>query len=89
MSVGRAGFAFAAGRNGKLYAVGGRDLTHVGSNLTEEYDPVANVWRVRHPTNTLRLLLGLAASASGRLFAVGGATGAGAADGGSVEIFAP
>ena len=71
MPTARFGLAFAAGRNGKLYAAGGRDLI-TDVKRTEEYDPATNVWRVRADMLAARAQFGMAADYFGRFYAVGG-----------------
>jgi len=70
----RAGLGLVAGRNGRLYAIGGTVDELVFTAAVEEYDPATNSWTTKAPMPTRRAWIGLAAAANGKLYAVGGLT---------------
>lgn len=76
MPTARFGLTLVAAGNGKLYAIGGNDLTGAnpgGGLLTtvEEYDPGTNVWTTQTDINVARTALGSAAT-GGKIYAIGG-----------------
>lgn len=69
----------AAPGNGKIYTFGG----YVSGNVVQEYDPVANSWKLKRPMPTPRY--GLAAVAlNGKVYVLGGSGPSGA-----LEIYDP
>jgi N-acetylneuraminic acid mutarotase len=83
MPTGRSALGVAAAANGKIYAVGGTFVQTPGtfpvlapSAAVEEYDPATNTWTTKAPLSAPRTGLALAAANNGKLYAVGGSTGA-------------
>jgi N-acetylneuraminic acid mutarotase len=77
MQAARQALAVAAAPNGKLYAVGGTELSPINPEaqplgLLEEYDPVADLWITRSPMPTPRADLALVLALNGILYALGG-----------------
>jgi N-acetylneuraminic acid mutarotase len=57
--------------NGKLYAVGGDELTGPFLNTVEAYDPATNTWTTEASMPTARSGFG-ASAVNGKLYALGG-----------------
>ena len=79
MPTARANFALVAAPNGRLYAIGGQNVTTEGLSAVEEYDPATNTWAIRAPLLTGRSRLGAAVALNGKLYAIGGLNGSAAA----------
>jgi N-acetylneuraminic acid mutarotase len=59
----------AAAVNGKIYAIGGFNMTTLGTN--EEYDPATDNWTSKAPLPTLRLAFGIAVYQN-KIYVIGG-----------------
>jgi N-acetylneuraminic acid mutarotase len=59
----------AAAVNGKIYAIGGFNMTTLGTN--EEYDPATDKWASKAPLPTLRLAFGIAVYQN-KIYVMGG-----------------
>lgn len=77
----RAGVGLVAAANGKIYAIGGAVNRRRGvdappifapSAAVEEYDPATNIWTSKAAMPTARSVLGVAAAANGKIYAIGG-----------------
>jgi len=79
MTSARAFLGVATGPDGRIYAVGGRtnaDFTHDYVSTVEAYDVYTNSWAPVASMSTNRILLAAATGRDGRIYAIGGLTGA-------------
>jgi len=84
MPTPRFGLGVAASDHGKIYAIGGLG----GNDTVEEYDPQTDTWATQVSMPTPRFGLGVvAADSNGRIYAIGGDSGAWLRD--TVEEFDP
>ncbi len=71
----RTGTQLTLAANGKIYAIGGRTGSSIGSAPTqtvEEYDPATDTWKVMAPRPAVRDNISLAAAPGGKVYALGG-----------------
>ena len=71
MPTARSWLGVAAADNGKIYAIGGEEITGVTSAV-EEYDPLSNTWATRASMPTERRGLVVATAPNGYIYAIGG-----------------
>ena len=57
--------------NGKIYAIGGCDISNIGTSVVEEYDPATDTWTTKSPMPTGRLGL-TAGVVNGKIYVIGG-----------------
>jgi N-acetylneuraminic acid mutarotase len=75
MSTGRSGLAATAGRDGRIYAIGGFPPQNTGNgslNTVAAYTPATNSWASVAPMPTARAVLAAATGSDGRIYAIGG-----------------
>ncbi|GAC1576777.1 MAG: hypothetical protein NVS3B18_10590 [Candidatus Dormibacteria bacterium] len=94
MSTGRTGLAATAGRDGRIYAIGGTPSSTIGpdnTNIVEAYTPGTNGWVTVAPMPTARYGLAAATGSDGRIYAMGGATlaNSGSVTFNAVEAYTP
>lgn len=71
MSIARAGLGSTAGLDGRIYALGGTDLTSYYRSA-EVYSPSSNTWAPIAPMSTPRTVFASATGLDGRIYAIGG-----------------
>jgi len=86
MPTARDGLGVVVASNGKIYAIGGQNVTDGYLAIVEEYDPATDTWATRASMPTARVGLGVAAASNGKLYAMGGWSGSTAA---TVEEYDP
>ena len=86
MPTARSGLAAAAGRDGRIYALGGSD-GGAPLSVVEAYDPSQDAWTTVAPMTTARDGLAAATGPDGRIYALGGFDGQRVLD--SVEAYDP
>jgi N-acetylneuraminic acid mutarotase len=73
MRTPRYGHAVVAGKDGRIYAIGGVNLsTQLYSDVVEVYDPSSSQWSQLASMPTLRILVGAATAPDGRIYVFGG-----------------
>ncbi len=87
MLLPRAALGAAASKDGRIFAIGGRDLTSVSSSV-EAYSPSTNSWETLTEMPTARSSLAVVTAEDGRIFAIGGADASGTALA-TVEAYTP
>lgn len=68
----RQGAKLVAGRNGKLYAIGGIDPPYTPVGTAEEYDPPTDAWKTRSSLPNIRGAPGIVTASNGKIYVVGG-----------------
>jgi len=68
----RLGLAAATGKDGKIYAIGGRDATQAPTDIVEVYSPATQTWSKGPSLSTKRLALVAVTGADGKIYAIGG-----------------
>ncbi len=75
MPTARDGLGVVVASNGKIYAIGGQNVTDGYLAIVEEYDPATDTWATRASMLTARFGLGAAKASNGELYAIGGYNG--------------
>lgn len=75
MPTPRQGPAAATGLDGRIYVMGGTDLSFQTTAVTEIYEPIADNWTVASPMLTPRTGFGAAAGLDGLIYVFGGYSG--------------
>ena len=86
MPTPRYAHAVVAGKDGRIYALGGIDLTGIVATL-EVYTPGTDSWATKASMPTARCYLGAAAGPDGRIYALGGADNSNLLA--TVEVYTP
>jgi subtilisin family serine protease/PKD repeat protein/N-acetylneuraminic acid mutarotase len=74
LPIGITRLGVAAGKNGKIYAVGGLidGSTNYELNSNYEYDPWSNQWQTRAPMSFNRISMGISTGNDGKIYVAGG-----------------
>jgi kelch-like protein 17 (actinfilin)/kelch-like protein 20 len=88
MPTPRAFLAVTAGKDGRIYAIGGQSAGQDTSHVVEAYNPATNSWATLAPMPTARHSLAAATGDDGRIYAFGGYISAGQAVN-TVEVYDP